>query len=229
MGPTSAVVVTTLAGLVSFFDWGNMEPKNLFLSVLDELRECVTAVDNKQGSEEYLAIRISRLLRQLLLDNSPLIDQINREFRLKIRYGVGYTWDDEYRLNPILARSYTKKTLGFWMATNSLYPPIAEKLGLLARRGGIKFLNRDEFLATPMMYVPDQFITARQLILHAANIKGGVHLGTPKSEADRATEAIYDSMFMVTTPVTLNAVVAIGRVVVDSLDPLRAAVTSKPK
>ena len=60
-----------------------MDPDQLFLKTLSDL-------ERRTGSEasEYDVLRSSALLRQLLLDGSPLVHQVNRHRRLTLVFRV---------------------------------------------------------------------------------------------------------------------------------------------
>ena len=57
--------------------------EQLFLDTLRDLEQRVSAQD------AYQILGISALIRKLLLDGYPLIDQVNRERRLKIWFEIG--------------------------------------------------------------------------------------------------------------------------------------------
>ena len=73
-----------------------MEANLLFLQTLRDLRERV------ESGTQYDMVRATALLRQLLLDDSPLVHQVNKVFQLKLRFevcGRRYT-ESVLKLNP---------------------------------------------------------------------------------------------------------------------------------
>jgi hypothetical protein len=61
------------------------ETERLFVDVLDDLQAKIAS----QGAYEVL--NASGLIRKLLLDDTPLVDQVNRKYRLKIMFEVAET------------------------------------------------------------------------------------------------------------------------------------------
>jgi hypothetical protein len=61
----------------------SMDPNLLFVKTLDD----VTA--RLKASDPYEILLIAGLLRKLLLDEHPLIDQVNRVHRIKLEFRVG--------------------------------------------------------------------------------------------------------------------------------------------
>jgi hypothetical protein len=97
-----------------------VNPDSLFVRTLDDLEARTRA-----AVPEYDVLRSALLLRQLLLDPEPLIERVNRERRVKIRYRATATrvpedprpviWyvqdglDPETRLAPGLTQEMKKE------------------------------------------------------------------------------------------------------------------------
>ena len=63
-------------------DAGRQYTEDYFLRTLDDL-------EHKIDSDNYYQILgISALVRRLLVDGFPLVDKVNRYYRLKIRYRI---------------------------------------------------------------------------------------------------------------------------------------------
>jgi len=58
------------------------ERENLFLKIYEDIENRLTQEDS------YEILQISALLRKLLLDKQPLIDQVNRTYRNKILFEI---------------------------------------------------------------------------------------------------------------------------------------------
>src|SRR5262249_16858245 len=103
-----------------------------------------------------------------------LVDQVNRRYRLKLRYRISdvspleqFIWDS----NPM-----------FWAIEDALDPgtPIAYA----------SFdATRDQFLARRIMRFSGEWITVRDVIDQLANVEGAVHSGNPKDERERVLQA----------------------------------------
>ena len=57
-----------------------MDPDQLFLRTLGDLEQRAATTD------EYGALLAAGLLRKLLMDSHPLVDQVNLNHRLKLRF-----------------------------------------------------------------------------------------------------------------------------------------------
>jgi hypothetical protein len=143
-----------------------MDAKAFFVSTLNELEEkCET------GSM-YDLIRISGILRLLLLDGEPLAHRVNRSFRKKIKFTV--------------------------QKRDGLTP----KLGQLALHGinphpslPTEFLDLDGFLALKVLSFHQFSYSVHELIDFTAHKRGGVHFGEgrKKSDKERAFDTLYKS------------------------------------
>jgi hypothetical protein len=60
-----------------------VDRETLFLRTLDDLEARI-----RPGIDEYEVLLIAGLLRKLLLDDPPLIDQVNRERKLRLRFVI---------------------------------------------------------------------------------------------------------------------------------------------
>jgi hypothetical protein len=176
---------------------------NLFLHTIRDLEQRSTA------SDEYEVLMAAVLLRKLLLDSKPLMDQVNRRFKLKLRFRISSE-------SPLERQIYATSPT-FWAIEDALNPesPLAYEP---------YDATRDQFLARPIMCFDGHRVTVRDVILQVANIEGAVHRSdakTGREEALRAAAEFYsrDHLSGVVSQVRL-----IGRITVRSLSPLRDVV-----
>jgi hypothetical protein len=141
-----------------------MDETTLYLSTLEDLQRLVALGD------DYSMLRASAMLRQLFLDSSPLVHQVNRQHRVKLRF-------------PVCGRGYTAVVL-------EDAPTFYSALGGIHSSGpmshSVEQLNLDQFLATPVLKLGPQVLSVRDLISISANVLGGVHKGKPTTPEDRA-------------------------------------------
>lgn len=64
------------------------------------------------------------------------------------------------------------------------------------------------------------------IILFEANVCGGIHAGSPKSEKEKALNRINESISIGGYVSTLRQLLAIARIILKSLNPLRQAIIS---
>jgi hypothetical protein len=140
-----------------------MNPQALFDRHIDELARMV---DDHTTWDEYAMLRASAILRSLLLDDDPLLHQVNRARRLKLFFIV--------RHNNALMELIFARPPQVWMAQDALSPR------LMPGPGEDLALKIKDFFAYRALYVDGQDVTIKDLILHVANVEGGVHAGKPR-------------------------------------------------
>ena len=176
-----------------------------FLSVLDDLDALVASKDG------YHVVRISLLLRQLLLDGHPLVDTVNRRYRVpKLTF-------------EICKPDMTHVQSMIWSWVEGLDP---EKNRGLPRSA----VNREAFLSTPYMVAHGHQYSVRDVIHYSAVLDGGSHIDPnpddPKEEAFRSfrDSKIFPLRFAQGLPISHQPLKVIGTVVLRAVQPLRAAV-----
>jgi hypothetical protein len=151
------------------------------------------------------------LLRKLLLDKERLTDQVNRRYRLDLRFRISAVSPYEqllYEDNPV-----------FWAIEDALDPDCA-----LAY---VPFdANRDEFLVRRVMRFSGNWLTVRDVINQLANIEGAVHRGKVREARERALQEVARFYSNSGLPGAVNQVKLIGRITVRGLSALRDAVTA---
>lgn len=183
-----------------------VHPDALFLETLNDLANRV-----QHPRTEYEALVSTALLRKLLLDSPTLVDVINRERRLKIRYLAN-------------VRPPAWKLVGG-------EPPVAYAIedGFdpeTAFRAEPARLSRDQLLSQIVALYRGQEITVRDLLVYAAHTAGGVHFDPPRTDQERAAQALGEQMRVGGHPAGIRTLLAVGRVVVRALEPLRQRVTA---
>jgi|tagenome__1003787_1003787.scaffolds.fasta_scaffold20362252_1 hypothetical protein len=156
-------------------------------------------------------MRIAGLVRKLLLDESRLVDQVNRSRRLKIRFLI----DDAPPMWEVLPE--IRPT--FWSIQDGLDPYTSVTAPLP------RDVTRDEFLRKVVMLVGTREITVRDVVSHVAHVGGDVHLGEPQDESQQALKATEGVFSIGGYPPDVRSLQAIGRIVLRALLPLRAEVS----
>jgi hypothetical protein len=91
-----------------------------------------------------------------------------------------------------------------------------------------KVLTRDQFFRTEVAVINSHVYTARDVVAFQANVMGGVHAGSPKTEMEHALKQIDETIAVGGYASSLRQLKAIGRVVLRTLTPLREAAKSSP-
>lgn len=134
------------------------ETKRFFLDVLADLR---VKCDSKSN---YNYVKAAGLLRQLLLDDPPLMDLINKEYKDKIVFGVRKQYPSP--LNQHVGKDgVTYTTI---IAVSFLNPGADKKY--------VDYLKRDKFLKHRIFNFGGRDITVLEILKLNANKKGGIHL-----------------------------------------------------
>lgn len=139
-----------------------MHVDRLFVHTLRDLERRTVATD------EYEVLLSAALLRKLLLDQERLMDQINRRYRLDLRFRISGVSPFEQQIwdsNPIL-----------WAIEDALDPKSPFAYAPFDA-------TRDQFLGRRIMRFSENWITIRDVIDQLANIEGAVHSGKPKKRA----------------------------------------------
>jgi hypothetical protein len=177
-----------------------MNVDRLFLDTLDDLE-----ARTKADASEYDLLRAAGLLRELFLDESRLVDQVNRTPRVGLRFRI-----------RVRARNPAH---GFeiWLGID----PSAQV------DDPIRELDLKELLRVPLVFLPSSTITVRQIITLAANVRGGVHRGTPRDPAHKAFERFRLKIRHGDMPLELLLVAAVAKVALAGLEPLRSVVRDR--
>ena len=181
-----------------------MDHDRLFLETLADLQARV-----ENPSSEYEVVMTAPLLRKLLLESPTLTDLVNRERRVKVSYVVNGPVPVWKQLNESPPTAYSTED-GFDPETAAYGTPTA--------------VSRDGLLSQMVMVYRGHEVTAKDLIRYVALTAGGVHFDPPKSDGEKAAQSVAHVMTVTGYPAGSRTLLAIGRVVVRGLEPLRGQV-----
>lgn len=175
---------------------------HLFLETLRDLESRCGG-----GATEYEVLRSAVLLRQLLLDESPLVHQANRDRKIPITFRVNVR-------QPI------------WKIAGSPPPEVwAKQDGLDPETAGaapeIADIKLSGFLSRVIVISHGVELTVRDVIQQVANILGGVHAGVEQDQRELALAAVSDAFVIGGLDPVTRSLEAVGRVVVRALRPLQ--------
>lgn len=145
-----------------------VSPEKLFVRRFDDLLLGLNARD------DYEIVKVGAILRQLLLDDTPLIHKANRHHRIKLHFTVNNIFVNELPIQP---------DIHFQAA--SIDP------SMLSLPVGTKTLSLDKFLKMEVLSAQTQKFTVREIIKYAANKAGGVHYG---ETLDPRESALLDTL-----------------------------------
>jgi hypothetical protein len=163
-----------------------MNIPDLFVATLDDLESCIASND------DYTVLRASALLRKLFLDGERLVDQANRPYGFKFRFEIA---DTDQLLSAFKAPGMPEfEFVGIQDALDPDSLPNPPK----------KTVNRDVFLNTKIQLSKDNSFTVSEIILHQANIEGGIHALVPRTDKETVLSQTEDSLRILGLPAGLR-------------------------
>jgi hypothetical protein len=183
-----------------------MRADQLFLRTLQDLDRRTTVAD------EYEALLAAGLLRKLLLDEAPLVHQVNRYRRERIRFRING--------ETPLERAILKDKPVWWIIGDAINPDTFRSASGISAPTDAKL---DQFLSRTVMFARGERLSVGDLIKQVAHIDGAVHKGRPANAREELLDEMSRFMFFRDLPVTVHHIQLIGRIVVRALTPLRDA------
>lgn len=179
-----------------------MDIDRFFLETLDDLESRAI-----WGASEYSLLRASALLRELLIDERPLVHQVNRKRQIRLRFGVRQ------------APPRDSNDL-FWLGIDPSQS--VEAAGLTG--GTVTEVGIPQLLGLEMLFLGAFTLTARDLITLGANVRGGVHHGPATDPKHKAMQEFSIQVSHGRTPIELVGMIPITNVLLVGLEPLRSTV-----
>jgi len=164
------------------------------------------------GRDEYELLKLAAGLRALLLDESPLLHQVNQERRLKIRFRVNRVGSiTDVPVKPdILFHAHGLDPSVFQIPT------------------GTEDLKLDDFLTHPVVEASAGTVTIADAIRFGANKAGGIHFDIKRTPAEARIDATMARLAALGVDSLGIALQTIARIVLASLKPLRDALVQLP-
>lgn len=156
---------------------------------------------------------VAAWMRQLLLDATPLMDVVNRELRVQVRFEVNTL--------PAAVTSSLERERGLIHLGAGLSPRVTQ-MGTPTRR-----LNREQFLQEPILLTGWERTLVKDMILWAANEAGGVHYDPRNEGTTMQLNRLMRAFDTHERPVLSSTIIGIARVVRDGLEPLRVAIDAR--
>lgn len=180
-----------------------IDTETLFIRTLEDIERRLSVTD------PYEILQIAGLIRKLFLDDNPLVDQVNKIHRIKLSFEVTI---------PIDGPENAPGTI-FWTMQDGLDPETA--LPFMKR----KAITRDQFFKTVVTIINRHAYSIREIVQFEANVIGAVHAGTPKTDKESVLKKIDSKISFDGYESSLRQLLAISRVILKALKPLRQAVS----
>jgi hypothetical protein len=185
-----------------------VDANRLFLHTLDDLEQKLASAD------EYDVLMAAALLRKLLVDGGRLVDQVNHDHHLKLRYRIS-------DVSPI-EKIQLEDGPVMWSIGDALDP-----------RSRLAYKPYDatlaQFMKRQIMYFQGHPITVGNVIDQLANVEGAVHRGEPDTARRKAIQVLGKFYNHDGLPGVVRQVKLIGRITVEGLNPLRERVAAEAR
>lgn len=145
-------------------------------------------------------LEASAILRRLLMDAHPLVNRVNRNYKLRLRYPAAIIAELPSS-DPVAAYQYI-----------NLSPPQLQN-------GSIAEYSLDEFLALTVI-TGNRSYSVRDVIDYCANTKGGVHFDDPRSIASAELLELDTFHFPEFIDASLHAIADFSWCVIQAMRPL---------
>lgn len=185
-----------------------MDRNLLFVETLNDLRQKL-----EQPSSEYNVLKVSALLRQLLLDSPRLVDVVREDW--KKRHGKKFKIVYRIAIGGAYEQAVLALKPAIWAVADGLYPPDA-----LASKP-VRPVSLDDLLRTRILIVGEYQYTVKDIIRQLAHVEGGVHAGTPEDDKELLLTSIGHQVSIGGHSMVVASVRAVGKVVYAALQPLK--------
>jgi len=174
----------------------------LFLEKYQDLLDLTSSLT------KYNCLRISSILRQLLLDKMPFIDRVNRKWRFKIKYKI---YDP-----PYIHEYLEDPNIIMFSRPNGLCPDEDSDSNYIYE------ISLKKFLSIKINKLENQFVTIKDVIKYSANVLGGVHRRDPKlNNEDELSLHKLEYFFNINEiPVIMYQLHSLSKITLDALKPL---------
>jgi len=160
-----------------------------------------------ESASRYDLVRLSALLRQLLCDNPPLAQVVNRKYKLNLQFEVA--------IKQIKVVPEPQNLRTSWI---SLYPNTSEEA---------TSVDRDRFLKLVTVTHAGVDCTVGDIIDVVAHAFGGVHFGQLTSDGNQALSILENEVLIRDESIVLHSLLDICRVTVKGFIPLAEVIMSR--
>lgn len=161
--------------------------------------------------DDYEVVKVGAILRQLLLDDIPLMHKANRHHRLKLRFTVNDIFSKPLPIQPDVQ-----------FVAGGFDP------SMVSLPAGTKSISLGQFLGLEILNSRTHKFTVRELIKYAANKAGGVHFGETLDAREAELLRTIEKVEGIGFPAIAIALRSVSRVTLTMLAPLRQAIVKLP-
>ncbi len=178
------------------------EQEKIFVNTIDDLQL------RFERKTEYDLLRASGLIRQLLIDANPLLDQVNKKLKIKIRFKV------QKRINIFEDQIDSDgKVLPHMNGIIFISPPKSSDF--------VEYLNKSDFLKYELLSHFERKFTVLDVIKICANKYGGIHFDKIQDEKFLDLNKLNSSLKLNNSKSIYHALNGIIEVSLNTLLPLK--------
>lgn len=186
------------------------ENEELFIDIYNDLR------DKLDAGNKYNLIKASGLVRQLLFDGVPLIDQVNREYKLKILFRT---------------QKNRPKFGDFVYEHGQKWETVIGVTFINPNHNDEQFIShvkRADFLNYPVLHFADLDFTVLEILKICAHVYGGIHSGKIEDQKDTYLDWANKTLsYKDGVSCAVKSVGDITAIVLDAIKPLVDAIEEK--
>lgn len=181
--------------------------EKVYLNILNELRERL------EKRTEYDVLKTSGLIRQLLIDRNSLINQINKIYRIKIKYIVQKRFEFP---KPATLPDGSQPQILF----QSIFILPGESTS-------VEELLLQDFLKYELLYYEEKGFSVLDIIKICANKYGGIHFDDVKKESDLTLDHLNRNLIFNNSSSVLQSMHDIAQICLIALKPLEEIIKKK--
>lgn len=174
--------------------------EKIFLHSMVDLEEILDMANT------YKILRASGIIRQLLIDSNSLVDQINREYKLKIIFRV--------QQKPIITerKDENGKILHQWFLVTFIFPDKNSK--------NVELLKKQDFLKYKLLSFGVDEFSVLEVIKICANKYGGIHSDDIVDEREKLLDKLNSTVSLLEFDCVIHSMHGIMKVCYEALLPL---------
>lgn len=185
-----------------------IEKEKIFINTLVELKGRVEKLTL------YDILKCSGLIRQLLVDSNCLLDQVNKKYRLDIRFRV----QQRFKFPDYFDEKTGKK--GKTLFSFVFIHPSESSTS-------VEFLKKDEFFKYELFNYQNEDFNVLDVIKICANKYGGVHFDKMKKEKEINLDIANSLLKFNDSSSIFHFLHGISKVCLEALEPLRKEIMKK--
>ncbi|WPR73056.1 hypothetical protein SLW70_08045 [Flavobacterium sp. NG2] len=156
---------------------------------------------------EYDLLKASGLIRQLIVDTNPIIEQVNKNYKLKIVYRV---------------QKRFKMPAGKIDEDGTIWKPLYGMTFIAPKEdsSNIELLKKDEFFKYELLHYNGESFSVLDIIKICANKYGGIHYDETKNQKELLIDTTHFGLTFNNSSSVLQSMYSIIEICLEAFNPL---------